>query len=132
MLGLKIDVRLGISFIHVMGIMFAIEMLILIALRNRYARAEPYVVQTSSRIMDLTPWRHAGSFSIVLLAALVSIYLTFSPLGVASAAGPSSWFVPLLATVWVAALAAISVVRRRWRQREPDAKSSLPTCEVQS
>ena len=131
-LGLKIDVRLGISFIHVMGIMFAIEMLILIALRNRYARAEPYVVQTSSRIMDLTPWRHAGSFSIVLLAALVSIYLTFSPLGVASAAGPSSWFVPLLATVWVAALAAISVVRRRWRQREPDAKSSLPTCEVQS
>jgi SSS family solute:Na+ symporter len=131
-LGFKIDVLLGISFIHVMGIMFAIEMLILIALRKRYARAEPYVVLTSSRVIDLTPWRHAGSFSIVLLAALVTIYLTFSPLGVAHVSGPSNWYAPLLWAVWVAAFVVIYDIRRRWRQRENNIKSSLPTCEVRS
>lgn len=131
-LGLKIDTRFGISFIHVMGIMFAIEMLILIALRKRFARAEPYVVQVATRTMDLTPWRHAGSFSIFLLAALVSIYLTFSGLGVASATGPSPWYGPLMAAVWALALVAASVSRRRWNRRELANKSALTTCEAHS
>lgn len=131
-LGFKVDALLGISFIHVMGIMFAIEMLILIALSKRFARAEPYVVFTSSRVMDLTPWRHAGSFSIVLLAALVTIYLTFSPVGFASVSGPGDWYAPLLVAVWIVALVGILLIRRRWRQRELNEGSIRTICEMSS
>lgn len=131
-LGLKIDVLLGISFIHVMGIMFAVEMIILIVLRKHFARAEPYVVVTSNRIMDLTPWRHASSFSIILIAALLTIYLTFSPLGVASAAGPTKWYVTLLVAVWFSALLGVWAARRRWRQRDQNNTSSLSGFEMRS
>jgi SSS family solute:Na+ symporter len=33
--------------------------------------------------VDLTPWRHARTVSIVLLAAMVGVYVRFSPLGIA-------------------------------------------------
>ncbi|BAW22978.1 MULTISPECIES: solute:sodium symporter family transporter [Pseudomonas] len=114
-LGLKIDTRLGISFIHVMGIMFAIEMALLVLLRKHFDRATPYVSPTPARTVDLTPWRHAGSFSVVLFAALVSIYLTFSPLGVARVGGPSGLYLPLLALTWLLAFAGAALCRRRFR-----------------
>jgi SSS family solute:Na+ symporter len=63
--------------------------------------------------MDLTPWRHASSFSMVLMALLVSIYVTFSPIGVANAAGPSAIYVPLLTAVWIITFIIIGVLRAR-------------------
>jgi SSS family solute:Na+ symporter len=112
-LGFGVDKLLGIHFIHLMGVMFVVEMFILVALRHYRARSEPYVMQASPRPMDLTPWRHASSFSMVLMALLVSIYVTFSPIGVANAAGPSAIYVPLLTAVWIITFIIIGVLRAR-------------------
>jgi SSS family solute:Na+ symporter len=112
-LGFGVDKLLGIHFIHLMGVMFVVEMFILVALRHYRARSEPYVMQASPRAMDLTPWRHASSFSMVLMALLVSIYATFSPIGVANAAGPSAIYVPLLTAVWIITFIIIGVLRAR-------------------
>lgn len=52
---------------------------------------------------------------MVLFAALVSIYLTFSPLGVARVGGPSGLYLPLLALTWLLAFAGAALCRRRFR-----------------
>lgn len=127
-LGLKIDTRLDISFIHIMGIMFAVEMALLVLLRKRFDRATPYVPPTPTNTVDLTPWRHARNFSLALFASLVSIYLTFSPIGVAREGGPSDYYVPLLGLTWLVALLAMFLLRRTPAASD---NSSLPDYEVQ-
>ncbi|HAU22261.1 MAG TPA: hypothetical protein DCS24_06645 [Erythrobacter sp.] len=50
---------------------------------RRAPRAEPYVAPSHAKV-DLTPWRFVRPTSFSLLSSVVSLYLVFSPFGVAT------------------------------------------------
>ncbi|MBN6738837.1 solute:sodium symporter family transporter [Burkholderia multivorans] len=111
---LNVDKRYGLHFIHLMGILFVAEVALMFALRKRFARAVPYAPVVREHA-DAMPWRYARSMSTLLVALLVSVYLTFSPLGLASSNGPSAIYPFAMAILWSAALVLAWAFARRRR-----------------
>lgn len=109
---LGIDQRLGIHFIHLMGILGVAEAALMLALRRRFARATPYTPVLREHC-DITPWRWARSTGTLLLALLVTVYLTLSPVGIARAGGAGAGYLPGLAALWAVALALVWFFARR-------------------
>ena len=72
----------GIHFIHLYAILFAIEVGIMVAFSWRGGVQS--VADSPSHTIDMTPWRHARSVSIVLLLAMVGVYVLFSSSGLAA------------------------------------------------
>jgi SSS family solute:Na+ symporter len=108
----QVDKLLGINFIHIMGILFVCEVTLMLVLGMRHKRAkvyEPQLRQTG----DLTPWRHASTMSVFLLAMLVSIYLTLSPIGVARHGGVTTQYEVLMVLTWCVAIGLVALFRRR-------------------
>jgi SSS family solute:Na+ symporter len=121
---LDVDKRFGVHFIHLMGILFVAEIALMFALRRRFARAVPYAA-TLREHADATPWRYARSMSVLLVALLVSVYLTFSPLGIASADGPSAVYPVAMAILWTVAMVfAWTFARRRRSSADALARAS--------
>jgi SSS family solute:Na+ symporter len=108
----KLDERYGINFIHVMGILFVCEVALMLVLGRWHVRARPYEPQLR-QTGDMTPWRFASTMSVFLIAMLVSLYLTFSPLGVARHGGVTTQYEVWLALTWCIALVLIVLLRRR-------------------
>jgi SSS family solute:Na+ symporter len=108
----QVDKMLGINFIHVMGILFVCEVTLMVVLGMRHQRAKAYEPQLR-QTGDLTPWRHASTMSVFLIAMLVSIYLTLSPIGVARQGGVTLLYQILMVVTWCVALGLIAMFRRR-------------------
>ena len=72
----------GIHFIHLYAVLFAVEVLIMLTFAWR-ARL-PVPAEQQHAAVDLTPWRYTPHASAALLTAMVLVYVTFSPLGLAS------------------------------------------------
>lgn len=114
-LGLKIDERWNISFIHILGILFVIEF----ALLEIIGRIAPSVQSPTQSGMlintTLTEWRHAKSVSVLLIALLISIYLIFSPLGIATQTQSPERYSIFLAIIWIVAIVLIGFSERKSR-----------------
>jgi solute:Na+ symporter, SSS family len=108
----QVDKLLGINFIHIMGILFVCEVSLMVLLGMRHRRAKPYEPQLR-QTGDLTPWRHASTMSVFLLAMLVSIYLTLSPIGVARQGGVTTQYEVLIVLTWCVAFGLMALFRRR-------------------
>ncbi|WP_256701814.1 solute:sodium symporter family transporter [Burkholderia sp. SRS-W-2-2016] len=108
----KVDKVYGINFIHIMGILFVCEVALMLVLGQRYPRAVPYKPQFRQH-GDLTPWRFASTMSVLLIAMLVSLYLTFSPLGIARHGGVTTDYIVWMAITWGVAAMLIAMFRRR-------------------
>lgn len=84
-----------INFIHIYGILFAIEVLIMAVFRYWKPLKEPYIFQKDPKV-DMVPWKFALPVTVVLLATMVAVYLLFSPIGLAYQDGvvsPVFWYV---------------------------------------
>ena len=68
-----------IHFVHWYGILFVLEMIILMVVRNRESR-----IVTVTGNVDLTPWRYRWPAVAFLSACMIGMYLFLSPLGVAA------------------------------------------------
>lgn len=108
----KVDRTYGIHFIHIMGVLFVCEVALMLALGKFFRRAQPYQAQARQH-GDLTPWRYASRMSVMLMALLVSVYLTFSPLGVARSGGVSGHYYLWMGLTWAVALVLLVVLSRR-------------------
>jgi solute:Na+ symporter, SSS family len=108
----QVDKTYGINFIHIMGILFWCEVVLMLALGMRMRRAVPYEAQFRQH-GDLTPWRFASTMSVLLMAMLVSLYLTFSPLGIARQGGVTTQYLVWMALTWSVAVVLIALFRRR-------------------
>jgi len=71
----------GIHFIHLYAILFVVEVGIMAVMARRVPGE--IVPVSDAHAVDMTPWRHARTVSMALLAAMVAVYLLFSPIGVA-------------------------------------------------
>ncbi|WP_077623582.1 solute:sodium symporter family transporter [Sediminibacillus massiliensis] len=99
----------NINYIHIYGILFAIEVLIMLVLRYWKPRKEAYVFKKDPKV-GMTPWKHALPITVVLLASMCAVYIVFSPVGLAYPAGVvSPVFWPA-----IGALAFLTVICYLW------------------
>ena len=76
----------GIHFIHWYGILFILEMIIILLVRGP---KEPIAIENPA--VDMTPWRYRWAFCSMLGVAIIVLYVVLSPVGLASVeANPSS------------------------------------------
>ena len=72
-------VNTGIHFIHWYGILFILEMIIILLVRGP---KEPIDIETPA--VDMTPWRYRWAFCSMLGVAIIVLYVVLSPVGLAS------------------------------------------------
>lgn len=112
---IDVEKRFGLNFVHLMGILFVLEVGLMLALGRVWPRASAYVPHWKN-VPPPTPWRHAHAMAVFLIALLVSMFLSFSPWGFARAGGLDGGYWSLLAAVWGGALIAGICLSSRRRQ----------------
>ncbi len=101
-----------LHFIHLYAVLFWIEVGIMLVCGWLRPREEAWQFTRNEKV-DMTPWRFAKPLAITLFSMVVATYLLFSPIGVASASGPSALFAPLLAALAIGNAAIWLVSARR-------------------
>ncbi|WP_077306675.1 solute:sodium symporter family transporter [Terribacillus halophilus] len=109
----------GINYIHVYGILLAIEVVFMLIM----AKAKP--LQTIKPVFyaengedHLVPWKHAIPASITLIMAILLVYVVFSPIGLAyENAAVSNWFWPSIAVLVVANIILYIVSLKFWHKK---------------
>ena len=100
-------------FIRQYAILFVIEVAIMLAVGYWQPRETPYQPVNRHEV-DMTPWRFARPTAFTLLSGVVTLYLVFSPIGLASTAGLSALFALLMGLLVAANLAAwVMAVRKQ-------------------
>ncbi|MEM6710193.1 MAG: solute:sodium symporter family transporter [Pseudomonadota bacterium] len=73
-----------LNFVHQYALLFLAECLIMVSFARHTPRVPPAQIACASpAALDLTPWRHTPLTAGILLAAVVGLYIVFSPLGIA-------------------------------------------------
>lgn len=100
---------LDISYIHVYGILFVAELVIMLVIGKLYPMSKPWSFKPNA-IVEMRPWKYALSISVVLLGLMVSFYIVFSPIGLAYEYGiVSPLFIPSL-LILIAITALLSYI----------------------
>ena len=76
-----------IHFVHIMGILFFVMVLLILGVSYFKPRETPYRMRQEAGKVDLTPWDKGPVFAAFLMALLVFIYILCSPIGLASPEG---------------------------------------------
>ncbi|WP_153463762.1 solute:sodium symporter family transporter [Sediminibacillus terrae] len=108
---------LDINYIHVYGILFVIEVGIILAFRFTKPRKEAYVFKKDPKV-SLVPWKHALPVTILLLALMCAVYVVFSPIGLAypdAVVSGSFWYTIGALAVVTAALYFLAL--RNWTKK---------------
>lgn len=72
-----------IHFLYVLGVLFPINILIMLYVGKIKPRENDFV-QADAGVVDLTPWKYAKPIAIFSIIAMAIMYLVFSPLGLAA------------------------------------------------
>ncbi|VVC27520.1 Sodium/solute symporter [Cinara cedri] len=81
---LNFDKIFNINFIHCMGILFFIELILLEIIGKFFIVKKNNFVENVSKDIILMQWPHVKSVSILLIIFLILLYITFSPFGIAN------------------------------------------------
>ncbi len=71
-----------LHFLHVLAILFVLTTLLMLVIGRLWPMAEPYRRSTNN-VVALTPWKNRHLVAVLLLAAMVALFLVFSPVGLA-------------------------------------------------
>jgi len=63
-------------FLHVMGILFVVNILIMLLIGKLRPKTEEYIPKVTTEI-DLTPWKYAKVVGVVITLLVLSTYLIF-------------------------------------------------------
>ena len=64
-------------FLHVMAILFVLNILIMLLIGKYYPRTEDYQ-QTYTKQVDITPWKHVKKIGIAICIIVIGIYIYFA------------------------------------------------------
>lgn len=112
---LQFVLAVDLNFIHIYGVLFVIELIIMLVIGQRWPRETPWQFTRRPEVA-LQPWRYAIPCSIVLFSSIATLYLVFSPLGFVG--GLSEWLFPCLSGVWLAT-ALLCYLSLRWLSPDP-------------
>lgn len=116
-LGQLFGIEITMSFVHISGILFVIEVAIMLVVGYMKPLATPYSVKYSPKV-DMVPWKYALPTAVVLLSLMVFAYIVFSPIGLAYPdAIVSNWF--WMATALLAGVTAVilMVAKKKWENK---------------
>jgi solute:Na+ symporter, SSS family len=109
--------ELGINFIHIYGILFTIEVLMMIVIGKWKPLEKAYHYQSDAKVA-MTPWKYALPMSIILLSSVAIVYVIFSPIGLAYSAGlVSAGFWPAIVGIVIAAALLIVAALKHWNKK---------------
>lgn len=110
-------IRIDISYIHIYGILFVIELAIMLIIGKLYPTEKPWTFSPSAQV-DMKPWKYALSVSVILLGLMTGFYLVFSPIGLAYKSGiVSPQFVPAMLILIVATIVLSFLSMKLWNKR---------------
>lgn len=110
---LKFIIDVDINFIHIYGILFVVEVSLMLAVGRIAPSQQDWHYHDQHRV-DMQPWRYALPAAIFLFTGIILIYLTFSPIGLVD--GGSPWYWPLFLTIVVLSLGLCRFSLVRWNQ----------------
>ena len=64
-------------FLHVMAILFILNVLIMLLIGKYYPRKEAYIQKYTEQV-DITPWKHLNTFGISICVIVIAIYIYFA------------------------------------------------------
>lgn len=124
-----LDKALPIHYIHMMGILFVMEIAIMLIIGKIKPRKD-YQPSLKSPPIPMEKWRYANAVSVMMLATLVSLYITLSPLGIANTAGVPDSYPLLIAAVWFFTLILMGWLKKRDDQMKNRAMYLEPETRV--
>ena len=71
--------QVDLHFVHIWGIEFVLNVIIMHLVSIRYPRTNPFVIEDSG-VVEMTEWKYAKIFSGVLTLAIIGIYVYFGSL----------------------------------------------------
>ena len=74
--------RVPLHFLHVLALLFALTAVLMLIVGRIRPLAEPYRPVMAARV-ELTPWKNRYIYAAALLAAMIAIFVLFSPVGLA-------------------------------------------------
>ena len=107
----------GIHFIHIYGILFVIEVLMMMIIGFWKPRKKAYHYHADAKV-KMTPWKYAIPMSIFLLSSVAVVYVIFSPIGLAFNEGiVSSSFWPIIGGIAILAALLIAFALKNWNKK---------------
>lgn len=64
-------------FLHIMAILFVLNIIIMLIIGKIYPRKEPFV-QTYTKQVEITPWKHTKVVGLAICAIVIAIYIYFA------------------------------------------------------
>jgi SSS family solute:Na+ symporter len=88
-----LDDVVTVHFIHLYGILFVTEVLIMLVIGYFFPVSTPWTYQNNEKV-DMQPWRLGVPCATTLFSCVIGLYLLFSPVGIVG--GLSQLFLPLV------------------------------------
>ena len=114
---LKFVFDVDINFIHIYGILFVIELLIMLVIGYWMPMQKPWQFINNSKV-DMTPWVYGLPVAITMVSCVIIIYLLFSPLGLVGGLSPLFWVLIAAVIIMNAILCWLSI--KYWHQKYAD------------
>lgn len=111
------NVTIPISFIHIQGLLFLIELLFLLILGKIMPLQVPFTFQDKA-VVNLTPWKYALPVSICLLGSIVFTFGLFSKIGLAIEGSiVSIWFWPFSIILSICTIVLSFIAIKNWKKK---------------
>jgi SSS family solute:Na+ symporter len=109
--------ELTINFIHIQGIMFIVEVAIMLLIGMIKPLKIPFVFEQNSKV-DMTPWKYTLPVTVVLLSTMTFTYILFSPIGLASQNNiVSIWFWPMSISLIIICIILYYIALKYWNEK---------------
>lgn len=72
-----------IHFLYILTVLFPVCILVMLIVGKWKPRETDFVLYESGKV-DLTPWRHAKVFTVIMVLLMIAVYAFFSPWGIAA------------------------------------------------
>lgn len=112
--------ELPISYIHIAGILFFVEVGIMLTFGRLRPLPSDFSFQSNPKV-SMTPWKYTAPVSAALLGMMVFCYILFSPIGLAAQGSiVSGWFWPCVLALGAVTCAFYIFLLARWKRKWGD------------
>ncbi len=124
------NVEVPINFIHISGMLFVIEVAIMLVAGKVKPLPKDFVFKANAKV-NTTPWKYAVPVSILLFGLMVFVYILFSPIGLAFADGiVSQWFWPASIALVIVTALLYFLALKLWNQKHAVAENEQEKLQI--
>ncbi|WP_323708829.1 solute:sodium symporter family transporter [Mammaliicoccus sciuri] len=109
--------EMTINFIYIQGLLFVIEVLLMIVIGAIKPLSTPYQFKPNPKV-DMTPWKYTIPVTVVLFGSMIFTFILFSPIGLASQeniVSPLFWPMVIALVIVVGVLYYVSL--KQWSHK---------------